>query len=231
MKTIMDILTPSNIQFMIFTGAKYSLLLAIGALFFGVILGIIGAALKLSKHFVLRAIGNVYVEIFRGTPMLLQIMFLYLAVPTVVQSITGQRFQADPYVCGLIAMSLNSGAYQVELIRSGILGVDKGQWEAAASIGMTPWQTMRRAILPQAARVALPPLSNSFISLVKDTSLAATIQVPELFRQAQLITSRTLEVFTMYLAASLIYWIMATVLSTLQNHFENQLNRQEREPK
>ena len=231
MKTIMDILTPSNIQFMIFTGAKYSLLLAIGALFFGVILGIIGAALKLSKHFVLRAIGNVYVEIFRGTAMLLQIMFLYLAVPTVVQSITGQRFQADPYVCGLIAMSLNSGAYQVELIRSGILGVDKGQWEAAASIGMTPWQTMRRAILPQAARVALPPLSNSFISLVKDTSLAATIQVPELFRQAQLITSRTLEVFTMYLAASLIYWIMATVLSTLQNHFENQLNRQEREPK
>ena len=88
---------------------------------------------------------------------------------------------------------------------------------------MTPWQTMRRAILPQAARVALPPLSNSFISLVKDTSLAATIQVPELFRQAQWITSRTLEVFTMYLAASLIYWIMATVLSTLQNHFENQL--------
>jgi cystine transport system permease protein len=75
------------------------------------------------------------------------------------------------------------------------------------------WQTMRRAILPQAARVALPPLSNSFISLVKDTSLAATIQVPELFRQAQLITSRTLEVFTMYLAASLIYWVMATVLS------------------
>ena len=103
MKTIMDILTLSNIQFMIFTGAKYSLLLAMGALFFGVILGIIGAALKLSKHFVLRAIGNVYVEIFRGTPMLLQIMFLYLAVPTVVQSITGQRFQADPYVCGLIA--------------------------------------------------------------------------------------------------------------------------------
>ena len=112
-----------------------------------------------------------------------------------------------------------------------ISSIDKGQWEAAASIGMTPWQTLRRAILPQAARVALPPLSNSFISLVKDTSLAATIQVPELFRQAQLITSRTLEVFTMYLAASLIYWIMATVLSALQNYFENQLNRQERDPK
>ncbi len=95
---------------------------------------------------------------------------------------------------------------------------------------MTPWQTLRRAILPQAARVAAPPLSNSFIS-GKDTSLAATIQVPELFRQAQLITSRTLEVFTMYLAASLIYWVMATVLSSLQNYFENQLNRRERDPK
>ena len=128
----------------------------------------------------------------------------------------------------MIGLSLNTAAYAAETLRAAISSIDKGQWEAAASIGMTPWQTMRRAILPQAARVALPPLSNS---LVKDTSLAATIQVPELFRQAQLITSRTLEVFTMYLAASLIYWIMATVLSTLQNHFENQLNRQEREPK
>lgn len=127
--------------------------------------------------------------------------------------------------------ALNTAAYAAETLRAAIASIDKGQWEAAASIGMTRWQAMRRAILPQAARVALPPLSNSFISLVKDTSLAATIQVPELFRQAQLITSRTLEVFTMYLAASLIYWVMATVLSTLQNYFENQLNRQERDPK
>ncbi|EKI6394885.1 cystine ABC transporter permease [Salmonella enterica] len=113
--------------------------------------------------------------------------------------------ELDPIPAAMIGLSLNTAAYTSE--------------------------TLRRAILPQAARVALPPLSNSFISLVKDTSLAATIQVPELFRQAQLITSRTLEVFTMYLAASLIYWVMATVLSALQNYFENQLNRQEREPK
>jgi cystine transport system permease protein len=89
----------------------------------------------------------------------------------------------------MIGLSLNTAAYASETLRAAISSIDKGQWEAAASIGMTPWQTLRRAILPQAARVALPPLSNSFISLVKDTSLAATIQVPELFRQAQLITS------------------------------------------
>ena len=139
--------------------------------------------------------------------------------------------ELDPIPAAMIGLSLNTAAYAAETLRAAISSIDKGQWEAAASIGMTPWQTMRRAILPQAARVALPPLSNSFISLVKDTSLAATIQVPELFRQAQLITSRTLEVFTMYLAASLIYWVMATVLSSLQNYFENQLNRQERDPK
>ncbi|XNM70901.1 hypothetical protein ACLK1Y_10755 [Escherichia coli] len=103
--------------------------------------------------------------------------------------------------------------------------------EAAASIGMTPWQARCAARFCRRRPAWRCRRCQSFISLVKDTSLAATIQVPELFRQAQLITSRTLEVFTMYLAASLIYWIMATVLSTLQNHFENQLNRQEREPK
>ena len=115
--------------------------------------------------------------------------------------------ELDPIPAAMIGLSLNTAAYTSETLRAAISSIDKGQWEA------------------------VPPLSNSFISLVKDTSLAATIQVPELFRQAQLITSRTLEVFTMYLAASLIYWVMATVLSALQNYFENQLNRQERDPK
>ena len=129
----------------------------------------------------------------------------------------------------LIGLSLNTAAYTSETLRAAISSIDKGQWEAAASIGMTRWQTLRRVILPQAARTALPPLGNSFIGLVKDTSLAATIQVPELFRQAQLITSRTLEVFTMYLAASLIYWVMATLLSALQNRLEAHVNRQDQE--
>lgn len=223
MKTIMDILTPGNIQFMIFTGAKYSLLLAIGALFFGVILGIIGAALKLSKHFVLRAIGNVYVEIFRGTPMLLQIMFLYLAVPTVIQSFTGQRFQADPYVCGLIAMSLNSGAYQVELIRSGILGVDKGQWEACETIGLNYVQTMRYVILPQAFKRIIPPLISEFITLIKDSSLIFTIGAVELLATASVIGANTFNYLVPLTATGAIYLVMTLCISAIARYVEGRL--------
>ncbi len=206
-------------------GAGYTLQLSIGGMFFGLLLGFILALMRLSPSSgPCAGWRRFYISIFRGTPLIAQLFMIYYGLPQF-------GIELDPIPSAMIGLSLNTAAYAAETLRAAISSIDKGQWEAAASIGMTPWQTMRRAILPQAARVALPPLSNSFISLVKDTSLAATIQVPELFRQAQLITSRTLEVFTMYLAASLIYWIMATVLSTLQNHFENQLNRQEREPK
>ena len=205
-------------------GAGYTLQLSIGGMFFGLLLGFILALMRLSPIWPVRWLARFYISIFRGTPLIAQLFMIYYGLPQF-------GIELDPIPSAMIGLSLNTAAYAAETLRAAISSIDKCQWEAAASIGMSPWQTMRRAILPQAARVALPPLSNSFISLVKDTSLAATIQVPELFRQAQLITSRTLEVFTMYLAASLIYWIMATVLSTLQNHFENQLNRQEREPK
>ncbi|ELD3473645.1 cystine ABC transporter permease [Enterobacter hormaechei] len=186
-------------------GAVFTLQLSIGGMFFGLVLGFVLALMRMSNIWPVRWLARFYISVFRGTPLIAQLFMIYYGLPQF-------GIELDP-------------------IPAAISSIDKGQWEAAASIGMTPWQTLRRAILPQAARVALPPLSNSFISLVKDTSLAATIQVPELFRQAQLITSRTLEVFTMYLAASLIYWVMATVLSALQNYFENQLNRQERDPK
>ena len=109
------------------------------------------------------------------------------------------------------------------------MAVAPGQRQAAMALGLSPTATFLHIILPQAMRTALPPLGNSFISLVKDTALAATIQVPELFRQAQLITARTFEVFTMYLAAALIYWILATVLSHLQNKLEERANRHDQE--
>lgn len=205
-------------------GAWWTVVLSLGGMFFGLLLGFGLALLRLYAFWPLQWLARVYVSFFRGTPLLVQLFMIYYGLPQL-------GIQLDPLPAALIGFSLNMAAYTAEILRAAIASIDRGQWEAAASIGMGRAQTLYRAILPQAARTALPPLGNSFISLVKDTALAATIQVPELFRQAQLITSRTLEVFTMYLAASLIYWIMATVLSTLQNHFENQLNRQEREPK
>ncbi|AML58048.1 Cystine ABC transporter, permease protein [Serratia rubidaea] len=203
-------------------GAILTLQLSLGGMALGLILGFLLALMRLSHFWPLSWLSRIYVSLFRGTPLIAQLFMIYYGLPQF-----GIEF--DPFPAALIGLSLNTAAYTSETLRAAISSIDKGQWEAAASIGMSPWQTLRRVILPQAARTALPPLGNSFIGLVKDTSLAATIQVPELFRQAQLITSRTLEVFTMYLAASLIYWLMATLLSALQNRLESHVNRQDKE--
>ena len=199
-------------------GAYYTVFLSLGGMFFGLLLGFGLALMRLSRLVVVRGIARVYVSFFRGTPLLVQLFMIYYGLPEL-------GIELDPLTAALIGFSLNMGAYACEILRAAIASVDRGQWEAGASIGMTRAQIMRRAILPQAARTALPPLGNSFISLVKDTALAATIQVPELFRQAQLITARTFEIFTMYLAAALIYWILATALSYLQNRLEERVNR------
>lgn len=191
-------------------------------MFFGLALGFMLAMMRLSRFLPLSLLSRFYVSIFRGTPLIAQLFMIYYGLPQF-------GIELDPMPAALIGLSLNTAAYTSETLRAAISSIEKGQWEAAASIGMTRWQTLYRVILPQAGRTALPPLGNSFIGLVKDTSLAATIQVPELFRQAQLVTSRTLEVFTMYLAASLIYWIMATLLSALQNRLEAHVNRQDQE--
>ncbi|MFA9207774.1 MAG: cystine ABC transporter permease [Yersinia sp. (in: enterobacteria)] len=203
-------------------GAWFTLQLSLGGMFFGLALGFMLAMMRLSRFLPLSLLSRFYVSIFRGTPLIAQLFMIYYGLPQF-------GIELDPMPAALIGLSLNTAAYTSETLRAAISSIEKGQWEAAASIGMTRWQTLYRVILPQAGRTALPPLGISFIGLVKDTSLAATIQVPELFRQAQLVTSRTLEVFTMYLAASLIYWIMATLLSALQNRLEAHVNRQDQE--
>jgi cystine transport system permease protein len=204
-------------------GTLFTLQLSLGGMVFGLALGFMLALMRLSKFWPLSWLSRFYVSIFRGTPLIAQLFMIYYGLPQF-------GIELDPIPSAMIGLSLNTAAYTSETLRAAISSIEKGQWEAAASIGMSRWQAMRRVILPQAARTALPPLGNSFIGLVKDTSLAATIQVPELFRQAQLVTSRTLEVFTMYLAASLIYWVLATVLSFLQNRLEDRVNRQDQEP-
>ena len=204
-------------------GTLFTLQLSLGGMIFGLLLGFMLALMRLSRFWPLSWLSRFYVSVFRGTPLIAQLFMIYYGLPQF-------GIELDPIPAAMIGLSLNTAAYTSETLRAAISSIEKGQWEAAASIGMNPWQTLRRVILPQAARTALPPLGNSFIGLVKDTSLAATIQVPELFRQAQLVTSRTLEVFTMYLAASIIYWVLATVLSFLQNRLEDRVNRQDQEP-
>jgi cystine transport system permease protein len=203
-------------------GAWFTVILSLGGMFFGLLLGFALALMRLSRLAVARGVSRVYVSFFRGTPLLVQLFLIYYGLPSI-------GLELSPLAAALIGFSLNMAAYACEILRSAISSIDRGQWEAAASIGMTRAQTLRRTILPQAARTALPPLGNSFISLVKDTALAATIQVPELFRQAQLVTARTFEIFAMYLTAALIYWVLASILAHFQHRLEQRANRHDLE--
>ena len=204
------------------TGALYTAGLSVTAMTIGLALGLGLALMRLSGSPPLSIAARIYVSAFRGTPLLVQLFLIYYGLPQF-------GVKLEPIPSALIGFSLNVGAYTAEILRGAITAVDRGQWEAATVIGMSPAQTMRRVILPQAARTALPPLGNSFISLVKDTSLAATIQVPELFRQAQLITARTFEVFAMYLSAAALYWILSTALAQLQSMAEARAGRHVRQ--
>lgn len=199
-------------------GAVFTIELSLGGMVFGLVLGLLLALMRLSRRWPLVLIAKLYVSFLRGTPLLAQLFIIYYGLPQF-------GIELDPVPAALIGFSLNTAAYASETLRAAIASIDRGQWEAAYCIGMTPAQAMWRIVLPQAARTAIAPLGNSFIGLVKDTSLAATIQVPELFRQAQLITARTFEVFTLYLSATFIYWILASVLACLQHYLERYVNR------
>lgn len=202
-------------------GAGYTIELSLGGMIFGLVFGLALALMRLSASRLLRGLARAYVSFIRGTPLLVQLFVIYYGLAQF-----GLRI--DPIPAALIGLSLNVAGYTGEILRAAIASVDRGQWEAAKALGLSSSQTMRLIILPQAARVALPGLGNSFISLVKDTSLAATIQVPELFRQAQLITARTFQIFTMYLTAALLYWLISTALSWLQLRLEQRFSRQYR---
>ncbi|MBO9128759.1 amino acid ABC transporter permease [Bacillus sp. 165] len=184
----------------------------------GLILATITALWRISGNAVLEWIARVYVSIVRGTPLLVQLYIIFYGLPTIGVTI-------DPFPAAVIGFSLNVGAYASEIIRASILSIPKGQWEAAYTINMSYRQTLQRIILPQAARVSVPPLSNTFISLIKDTSLASLILVTEMFRKAQEIASANYEVLMVYSLAGLIYWVICFLLSLVQQSLERRLER------
>lgn len=185
---------------------------------FGLVVGLLTALARLFGPKPLVAVARFYVWIFRGTPLLVQLFLIFYGLPSA-------GILLDAFTAALIGFTLNVGAYSSEIIRAVIASVPRGQWEAAYSIGMTWSQAMRRTILPQAARTAVPPLSNTFISLVKDTSLAAAITVPEMFQAAQRIVAVTYEPLILYIEAAILYLVMSSVLSALQARIETRLNR------
>lgn len=184
----------------------------------GLVLGFLTALTRLFAPRWLVLLARFYVWLIRGTPLLVQLFIIFYGLPNL-------GIVLDAFPAALIGFVLNVGAYTSEVIRAAILSVPKGQWEASYSAGMSWLQTMRRTVLPLATRVAVPPLSNSFISLIKDTSLAAALTVPEMFQMAQRIASVTYEPLVLYCETALIYLLFSSVLSVLQTRLEVRVAR------
>lgn len=217
-----SIFTPDNLIFLL-KGAMISLGIAALSLLIGLVFGVLGASAKISNSKILRFIANVYVEVIRGTPMLLQIMILFNVIPIIISQITGSVFRMNYYVIGIVAMSINSGAYTTELIRSGINGVDKGQWEACQTLGLTRWQTMRFVILPQAFKRIIPPIVSEFITLIKDSSLISVIGAIELMNSAKVIGNQYYEFMSPYCLAAVYYLVMTLTISYVAKKLERKL--------
>ena len=216
------ILQIDNLLYML-KGAGFSLLLALGSVTIGCILGVLFSAMKLSRNKFINFLANIYVELFRGTPMLLQILFFYLGVPVIYQRLTGARMTVNPYIVGLIALSFNSGAYQTELIRSGIQSVDAGQWEACEALGISYKVMMNEIILPQAFRNIVPPLVSEFIMLIKDSSLISSIGAVELLYSAQILGKNYYDYLDPLILAGIMYLFMTVIVSLASKKLEKRL--------
>ncbi|MBG6313989.1 amino acid ABC transporter permease [Pseudomonas aeruginosa] len=197
-------------------GATYTVLFAAVSMVLGLILGFSVAVVRVTKVPVVSQIAAVYVSAFRGTPLLVQIFVLYYGLPSV-----GIEF--TPVTAGILALTLNVAAYLSESMRGAILGIDKGQWEAGLSVGLTWGQTLWNIITPQALRLAVPSLSNSLISLIKDTSLISVITVTELMLATKEVIAETFQPLPLYLAAAGIYWLLSALFERVQKALENRL--------
>lgn len=184
----------------------------------GSALGMLVALVRLSGPRLARAAALVYVSVFRGTPLLVQILIIYFGLPQL-------GIRIEPLPSAILALSLHAGAYLSENFRSGFLAVDRGQWEAALSIGMTYRRVLQRIIFPQAIRVAIPPVGSRFISLMKDTSLASVVTVVELTRVAEQVGSATFRYMEMFIIVAVIYWMVNTILQIGQEAIERRLGQ------
>lgn len=195
-----------------------TLFLGLGSFTLGCMLGLLIALARISSLRVLRWLAFAYVSVFRGTPLLIQLLLIYFGLPA-------YGIIIDPISASLLALTLFAAAYLSENFRSGISAVDRGQWEAAWSMGMPYATVLRRIILPQALRVAVPPMGSRLVALMKDTSLASTVTVVELTRVADQVGASTFRYMEIFLIVGAIYWAINQVLTILQTMLENRLSR------
>ncbi|MBP3692790.1 MAG: amino acid ABC transporter permease [Clostridia bacterium] len=202
-----------------------TLLLALCGLFFACILGLIFGMMSVVKSRVCRFISSVFVDVIRGVPMIVLAFFVFFGVPYFFTNILGTNLMLTALTAGTICLALNCGAYMAEIIRAGIQSVDKGQMDAARSLGMSYWHSMFKVVLPQAIKTMIPSIINQFIITLKDTSILSVIGFPELVNSAKNVVANTFMSFQTWLIVAIMYLIVITILSKLAKLIERRMNR------
>lgn len=191
---------------------------AVAGMVIGMVLGLFLALARGSSRIILRWPARIYISFMRGTPILVFLFILYFGLPYIGLELTA-------VVAASVGFGLNSAAYIAEINRSSLNSIDVGQWESAKSLNIGYWKTLRIIILPQAARIAVPPLTNVFMDIVKATSLASVITVPELFQRTQIVVGREFDAMTLYILIALIYWPICVLISIMQDRLEARYSR------
>ena len=197
-------------------GVPITILVSVLSIFFATIFAVVGALGRLSSISPIFATASLYVSMVRGTPLIVQIIFVYGALPQF-------GIVLPPLAAGVFALSFNYGAYMTEIFRAGIQAIPRGQIEAAAALGMTDRLTMRRIILPQATRIVIPAIGNEFIAMIKDSALVSYVTIQETFWRASTTGSRSFRMFETLLIAALIYWVLTMIFSVAQERLERRL--------
>ena len=208
---------------LLLNGLVVTVEIALISILLGMVLGLISCLFGLSKVKVLRGISAVYIWIIRGTPMIVQAFLVFFAFPQLIQLIS-PSFRLEAFVAGCITLSLNAGAYMSEIFRAGIQAIDKGQMEAARSLGLSKGQAMRKIILPQAFKISIPPIVNQFIITVKDTSILSVIGLAEIVNKAKQYVGKTYQFFATYILVAVFYLIVISILMVISKFVEKKFS-------
>ena len=208
---------------LLLNGLKTTVLIALISIAAGMVLGLISCLFGLSGSKVLKAISAVYIWIIRGTPMIVQAFLVFFAIPQLIQLLQ-PGFKLDAFTAGCITLSLNAGAYMSEIFRAGIQAIDKGQMEAARSLGLNKTQAMSKIILPQAFKISIPPMVNQFIITVKDTSILSVIGLAEIVNKAKQYVGKTYQFFATYILVAAFYLLVISILMVISKFVEKKFS-------
>lgn len=205
-------------------GIPITIVVSIFSIAAAVVFAVLGALGRLSVRPAVYAVATLYVSIVRGTPLIVQILFIYLALPQIIPGTAG----IPAIALAIFALAFNYGAYMTEIFRAGIQAIPRGQLEAASALGMTDGQTMRRVILPQAIRIVIPAIGNEFIAMIKDSALVSIIGVQELLWRAQRVGQSNFRALETLLLAALVYWVLTIAFSVIQDKLEKRMAESDR---